>query len=138
VRATRGAEPVAAGRTVCYARVFSPDQGEQLKTQAARLGRHGAEAGFADIDVIADLGSGLNFRRKGLQRLLSEILRRRVARLVLVTKDRLLRFGSELLFRIRDFFRVEVIILDAVPDVSREEQLTEDLVETLTAFAPRL
>jgi putative resolvase len=74
----------------------------------------------------------------GLQRLLSDILRGRVARLVLVTKDRLLRSGSELLFRIGEFFNVEVVILDTAPDVSREQQLTEDLVEILTVFSPRL
>ncbi|HKR40419.1 MAG TPA: hypothetical protein VJU59_12195 [Paraburkholderia sp.] len=73
-----------------------------------------------------------------MQRLLQEILRGRVARLVLVTKDRLLRFGGELLFRVCEFFQVEVIVLDAVPDASREHQLTEDLVEILTVFSSRL
>jgi predicted site-specific integrase-resolvase len=61
------------------------------------LQEHCVAAGFVDIEIISDLGSGLNYRKKGLQRLLEEILRGRVARLVLVTKDRLLRFGSELL-----------------------------------------
>lgn len=134
VRAAGGAAPAAAGKTVCYARVSSHDQAGQLETQASRLQKHCVEAGFADIEVISDLGSGLNYRKKGLQRLLQEILRGRVARLVLVTKDRLLRFGSELLFRICEFFHVEVVVLDAVPDVSREQQLTEDL----TVFSSRL
>jgi predicted site-specific integrase-resolvase len=57
---------------------------------------------------------------------------------VLVTKDRLLRFGSELLFCIRDFFHIEVIVLDALPHVGREQKLTEDLVEILTVFPSRL
>ena len=138
MRAAGGAAPAAAGKTVCYARVSSHDQAGQLETQAVRLQKHCVEAGFADIEVISDLGSGLNYRKKGLQRLLQEILRGRVARLVLVTKDRLLRFGSELLFRICEFFHVEVVVLDAVPDVSREQQLTEDLVEILTVFSSRL
>jgi putative resolvase len=138
VRATLGAEPAAAGKTVCYARASSHDQAPQLQTQAARLERHCIDAGFADIEIVTDLGSGLNYRKKGLQRILSDILRGRVARLVLVTKDWLLRFGSELLFRICDFFHVKVIVLDAVPDVSREQQLTEDLVEILTVFSSRL
>ncbi|MEI6001999.1 recombinase family protein [Paraburkholderia bengalensis] len=100
--------------------------------------RYYADAGITDIDVVTDLGSGLNYRKKGLQRLLGHILRGRVARLVLVTKDRLLRFGSELLFRICEFFHVEVVVLDAAPDVSREQQHTEDLVEILTVFSSRL
>jgi predicted site-specific integrase-resolvase len=138
VRTAVGAEPVAPGKTVCYARVFSHDQAEQHETQAARLDRYRADAGITDLEVVTDLGSGLNYLKKGLQRLLGDILRGRVARLVLVTKDRLLRFGSELLFRICEFFHVEVVVLDAVPGVSREQQLTEDLVEILTVFSSRL
>ncbi|EKS70222.1 MULTISPECIES: IS607 family transposase [unclassified Caballeronia] len=133
-----GHTPESTGKTVCYARVSSHDQAEQLKTQAARLEQHCADAGFAEVGVITDLGSGLNYRKKGMQRLLFEILRGRVSRLVVVTKDRLLRFGSELLYRICEFFGVNVIILDAAPDVSREQQLTEDLVEILTVFSSRL
>jgi predicted site-specific integrase-resolvase len=106
--------------------------------QASRLLKHCVEAGFADIEVISDLGSGLNYRKKGLQRLLQEILLGRVARLMPVTRDRLLCFGCELLFRICEFFRVEIIDLDAVADASREQQLTEDLVEILTVFSSRL
>ena len=57
---------------------------------------------------------------------------------MLVTKDRLLRFGSVLLIRICAFFRVEVVVLDAVPDASGEQQLTDDLVEILTVFSSQL
>jgi putative resolvase len=96
VCATLGAEPPVAGKTVCYALVSSNDLSEQLKTQAARLERHCAEAGFTDVEVITDLGSGLNYRKKDLQRLLLNLLRGRIAQLVLVKKDRLLRFGNQL------------------------------------------
>ena len=125
-------------RTVAYARVSSHDQSEQLVTQALRLEQHCIAQGYPRIDVISDLGSGMNYKKKGLQRLLLAILRGEVARVVLVTKDRLLRFGSELLFSICRFFQVEVEVLDAVPDCSREQQLTEDLVEILTVFSSRL
>lgn len=138
LRASLGTAPAPTGKIVCYARVSSHDKAEQLKTQAARLEKHCADAGFADVEVVTDLGSGLNYHKKGLQRLLQDILRGRVARLVLVTKDRLLRFGSELLFRICEYFHVEVVVLDAAAAVSREQQLTEDLVEILTVFSSRL
>ena len=49
-------------------------------------------------EVIADLGSGLNYRKKGLNRLLELVLHKRIRRLVLTHKDRLLRFGAELIF----------------------------------------
>ncbi len=138
VRTVADAKTAAAGKTICYARVSSHDQREQPLTQTTRLERHCHEAGFADVEVVTDLGSGLNYRKKGLQRVLLEILRRRVSRLAIVAKDRLLRFGSELLFQICQFFGVEVVVLDATAGISREQQLTEDLVEILTVFSSRL
>jgi len=125
-------------RTVAYARVSSHDQSEQLQTQALRLQRHCEMKGYANVEVLTDLGSGMNNKKKGLQKLLTAILRGEVARIVLVTKDRLLRLGSELLFSICRFFNVEVEVLDADTACSREQQLTEDLVEILTVFSSRL
>lgn len=125
-------------KTIAYARVSSHDQSEQLTTQAERLRRHCAERGYAATEVVTDLGSGMNYKKRGLQRLVREVLSGAVARIVLVTKDRLLRFGSELLFSICKFFSVEVEVLDATPDIAREQQLTEDLIEILTVFSSRL
>jgi putative resolvase len=67
--------------------VSSHDQAEQLKTQAARLEKHCREAGITDVEVVTDFGTRLNHHKKGLQRLLQEILDGRVVRLVLVTTD---------------------------------------------------
>ncbi|OUL90245.1 resolvase, partial [Paraburkholderia hospita] len=58
--------PPSAGKTICYARVSSHDPAGQLDTQAARLQKHCVDAGSADIEIITDLGSGLNYRKKGL------------------------------------------------------------------------
>lgn len=128
----------AEGKTIAYARVSSHDQKEQLQSQALRLRRHREEQRWANVEVITDLGSGLNYKKKGLLKLLAEILHHRVGRLVLVTKDRLLRFGAELLFRICAIHGVEVAVLDADEDIPKEQQLTEDLVEILTVFSSRL
>lgn len=57
---------------------------------------------------------------------------------MLVTKDRLHRFGAELIFSICAARGVEVVLLDAQARVPREQQLTEDLVEILTVFSSRL
>jgi predicted site-specific integrase-resolvase len=125
-------------KTIAYARVSSHDQAEQLQTQAQRLRLHCAEQDYHNVEVITDLGSGMNYRKKGLKKLILAILRGEVGRIVLVTKDRLLRFGSELLFSICHFFQVEVNILDADVDCTREKQLTDDLVEILTVFPSRM
>ena len=49
-------------------------------------------------EIIQDLGSGLNYRKKGLRQLLKALLDEDISRLVITNKDRLLRFGSELIF----------------------------------------
>jgi predicted site-specific integrase-resolvase len=61
-----------------------------------------------------------------------------VRRLVLITKDRLLRFGSEIVFNLCAALGVEVIVLDAQLDIPKAQQLTQDLVEILTVFSSRL
>jgi len=111
VQAHFGLDGAAERKTIAYARVSSHDQSAQLTTQAERLRRHCDTLGYARVEVITDLGSGMNYKKRGLQKLVREILSGSVARVVLVTKDRLLRFGSELLFSICRFFSVEVEIL---------------------------
>lgn len=107
-------------------------------TQARRLENHCTAMGHADVEVITDLGTGMNFRKKGLRRLVRLILIGQAGRIVVVTRDRLLRFGNDLLFDICAFFGVEVEVLDADPQATRERKLTEDLVEILTAFSSRM
>ena len=80
----------------------------------------------------------MNMRKPGLLRLVRLIVSGVVSRLVLVTKDRLLRFGSELLFGICSLKGVEVVVLDEIPDSSKEQQLAADLVEIITVFSSRM
>jgi putative resolvase len=83
-------------KTVAYARVSSHDQKADLERQKRVLELYCASHGWA-FDLIADLGSGMNHRKKGLKRLLDGIVEDEVGRLVLTHKDRLLRFGAELI-----------------------------------------
>ena len=61
-----------------------------------------------------------------------------IARLVITNKDRLLRFGSELIFSICERFDVEVIILNKREDATFEEDLASDVLEIITVFSARL
>ncbi len=132
-------EPASSDKlTVCYARVSSHDQKEQLKTQAQRLEQHCTQQGWQHCRTLKDLGSGMNYKNPGLRKLLQWILTGQVKRLVLVTQDRLLRFGAELLFNVCRQLNVEVVVLDAQAAASREVQLASDLVEIITVFSSRL
>ena len=90
------------------------------------------------FEVIVDLGSGMNYSKKGLKRLLDEIIEGRVGRLVIAHKDRLLRFGAELVFAICEAKDVEVLIINKGVDTTFEEDLAKDVLEIITVFSARL
>lgn len=124
--------------TVCYARVASHDQKSDLETQVALLESYCAANGWT-YEVLQDLGSGLNYRKRGLQLLIKRICSGDAGRLVLTHKDRLLRFGSELVFALCAEFGVEVVIINqSEQPVSFEEELTKDVLEIIAVFSARL
>lgn len=125
-------------KTIAYARVSSHDQKEDLARQVAVLEAYCAKHGF-EYEVIQDLGSGMNYYKKGLTKLLNLILDGQVKRLVLTHKDRLLRFGAELVFAICEAKEVEVIIINkGEENVRFEEELAKDVLEIITVFSARL
>jgi len=123
--------------TIAYARVSSHDQKQDLDRQCQVLESYCASKGF-EFELISDLGSGLNYKKKGLVRLIKLICSNQVDRLVITHKDRLLRFGSELIFSLCENFGVEVIIINRTEDSSFEEDLTKDVLEIITVFSARL
>ena len=122
-----------AAATVGYARVS--DQKADLDRQHAVLEAYCAAKGW-QCTVVRDLG--LNYRKKGLQRVLEMVLRRQMKRLVLTHKDRLMRFGSELVFGLCELQGVEVVIINAGEQPSFEEELAKDVLEIITVFSARL
>ena len=77
-------------------------------------------------------------KKKGLKRLLEMILNRQVKRVVLTHKDRLLRFGAELVFALCEARHVEVVILNQGEESLFEEELVQDVLEIITVFSARL
>jgi putative resolvase len=124
-------------KTIAYARASSPDQKDDLERQQQLLQRYCAQQGWT-FDVVADLGSGVNYHKKGLKRLVSDMLDGQVGRLVITHKDRLLRFGAELVFAICEAKNVEVVILNQGEDTGFEEDLAKDVQDIVTVFGARL
>lgn len=126
-----------ASLTIAYARVSSHDQKDDLKRQANVLESYCAKKGW-QFEIIQDLGSGMNYKKKGLVRLIKLICSNQVERLVLSHKDRLLRFGSDLVFMLCENFGTEVVIINRSADSTFEEDLTADVLEIITVFSARL
>ena len=115
----------------------SHDQKADLDRQHAALEAYCAAQGWR-TQVIRDLGSGMNYRKKGLQELLELILHRRTVRLVVTHKDRLLRFGAELVFSLCELQGIEIVIIHQGEQPSFEEELAQDVLEVITVFSARL
>jgi len=132
-----GLKNSSSNLTIAYARVSSHDQKQDLKRQAELLSTYCLSHGWT-YEVIQDLGSGMNYYKKGLKRLLDLILEGKISRLVLTHKDRLLRFGAELIFALCQARQVEVVIINQGEDASFEEELAIDVLEIITVFSARL
>ena len=125
-------------KTIAYARVSSHDQKQDLNRQVQLLELYCTKHGYK-YEVIQDIGSGMNYYKKGLTRLIDLILDNQVQRLILTHKDRLLRFGAELVFSICEAKNVEVIIINQGEEPpSFEEELAKDVLEIITVFSARL
>lgn len=123
--------------TLAYARVSSSDQKKDLERQKNVLEMYCAAQGW-NFELISDLGSGMNYRKKGLQSLLEKLLNGKIERLVITHKDRLLRFGAELIFSVCEMKGVEVVIINKGEEASFEEDLANDVLEIITVFSARL
>jgi predicted site-specific integrase-resolvase len=117
--------------------VSSHDQKEDLKRQSLVLNQY-CKKEFSGYEVIEDLGSGMNYKKKGLRKLMTMILSGQVSDIVLTHKDRLLRFGSELIFLICEFFGIRVHIIHEDKDLTDEQLLAFDVLEIITVFFARL
>ena len=124
-------------RTILYARVSCHDQKPDLERQKARLVEYASRRGWAGVEIIPDLGSGLIFKKRGLLKLLDLILNRRISRLVLENKDRLLRFGADLVFRLCAAQGIEVVVVKDQP-FTFEANLARDVLEIITVFSSKL
>jgi len=124
--------------TLAYVRVSSHDQKNDLVTQVALLESFCAANGWS-YEVVQDLGSGLNYKKRGLRQLIKRICIGDIGRLVLTHKDRLLRFGSEIVFAVCEEFNVEVTIINqSEKPISFEEELAGDVLEIITVFSARM
>ena len=118
---------------VCYCRVSSSKQKDDLERQIQRLKNF-----YPQAEVVKDIGSGLNFKRKGLLSLLERIKQGDKLSIVVANKDRLARFGFDLIEFIVKQNGGEIVVLDTDLGKSKQAELTEDLLAILHHFSCRM
>ena len=121
---------------VGYCRVSTAAQKDDLQTQIANVKSYMYAKGYK-FEIISDIGSGINYNNKGLKELVSKINNHKISKVVILYKDRLVRFGFELMNYICEINGVELEIIDNT-EYSKEQELTDDLIQIITVFANRL
>lgn len=123
--------------TIAYCRVSTSDQKDDLKRQIETVSNYCSAKGY-QFKVIEDLGSGLNYKKKGLKELIELISSGDIERIVINYKDRLVRFGFELIEELCNINNVAIEIINLTENKSYEEELVEDVLSVITIFSSKL
>lgn len=119
-------------KKVCYARVSSNSQKDDLERQIKWFRK-----GYPNHEIVSDIGSGLNFKRKGFNSILEQGVRGDIEEVVVTHRDRLCRFGFELAERFIKRGGGKIVVLNQEKD-SPESELVSDLISIITVFAARV
>ena len=119
-----------------YARVSSKKQSDDLESQVNNLKTY-LDSKYNEYEIITDIGSGINYTKPGLKKLIEKINRKEVDLIVVLYKDRLLRFGFELVEYFAELNNVKIEVLDKI-DKDQDKELVEDLVQIITGFSCKI
>ena len=119
-----------------YARVSSKEQSDDLERQVNNLKTY-LDTKNQNYEIITDIGSGINYKKPGLRKLIEKINKKEVDVIVVLYKDRLLRFGFELVEYFAELNNVKIEVLDKI-DKNQDQELVEDLVQIVTVFSSKL
>lgn len=122
--------------SIGYCRVSSNKQKDDLERQIENVRTYLIAKGHP-FEIISDIGSGINYNKKGLKELIKLITQNKVEKVVVLYKDRLLRFGFELVEYIASLYNCEIEIMDNT-EKSEQQELVEDLVQIITVFSCKL
>lgn len=124
-------------KVVAYARVSNAGQKDDLANQVEFLRNYANGKGIILDEVITDIGSGLNYKRKKWNQLLDSIMSNEIDTVYITYKDRFIRFGYDWFEKLAHKFNTQIVVLNN-PDLSPAEELTEDLVSIIHVFSCRI
>lgn len=116
-------------RKICYCRVSLPEQKEELQKQIKDMMER-----YPNYEIISDIGSGLNFKRPGLKKIMDYALKNELQIIVVSYKDRLCRVGYDLIEYIIETHSKGEIIVENKILYSPEEEITNDLIQIISLF----
>ena len=122
-------------KIIGYCRVSSHKQKDNLERQIENVKTYMYAKGY-QFEIISDIGSGINYNKKGLNQLIDMITNSEVDKIVVLYKDRLIRFGYELIENLCNKYGTTIEIIDNTEKTEGQE-LVEDLIQIITVFSCR-
>lgn len=119
-----------------YCRVSTANQKDDLKRQIENIKMYMYAKGYK-FEIISDIGSGINYKKEGLKNLINKICQKEVSKVVILYKDRLIRFGFDLIEYICRLHGTEIEIVDNT-EKSKEQELVDDLIQIITVYANKI
>jgi putative resolvase len=121
-------------RKICYCRVSSNHQKDDLERQIELVKNL-----YPNHEIISEIGSGLNFKRKGFLKCLDYAIKGELNELVVVYKDRLCRFGYEMVEHlITSYSKGRVIIVNKSEEKTPLEEITEDILSIMNIYTAKI
>jgi putative resolvase len=119
---------------LCYARVSSIGQREDLERQKQELKKY-----YPDHEIIEDIGSGINLTKKGILKIINLSIEGKIEELVISYKDRLARFGYDLLeYIIKKYSNGKITIINKKEEQEPEEELVKDVLQIMNVFVAKI
>lgn len=120
-------------KKICYARVSSHDQKKDLETQIKLL-----EDKYPEYEIVKDIGSGINFKRKGLNYIIDLSVKNELDEVVITYKDRLCRIGFELIEMLMEKYSNAKITILNNEEKLPHEMIADDLIEIITVYSSKI
>lgn len=125
------------GKNVLYARVSNRSQKDDLANQVEFLRTFVNARGLIVDEVIEDVGSGLNYKREKWNRLLNEVMDRKVGTIFVTHQDRFIRFGFDWFKALAQKFGADIVVVNH-EKLSPQEELVQDLISIIHDFSCRI
>jgi putative resolvase len=119
---------------ICYVRVSSKSQEDDLERQIKYMKER-----YPENMIIKDIGSGINMRRRGLNKIIDMAIEGKIKELIIAHKDRLARFGYDMIERIiKRYSGGEIIVINETKEKERKEEIVEDILQIMNVYVAKM
>ena len=121
-------------KKICYCRVSSRKQNNDLERQINLM-----QLNYPNYEIISDIGSGLNFKRKGLEKIIDMAIKGEIEEVVITYKDRLARFGYDLIEMILNkYSKATITIINQDKYQTKDEELVKDIISIMNVYVAKI